>query len=239
MNSRFIRHFFRTYKRMRKIKGYENIFNSCIEKIELVDPTAHIFDSKINGCVIIGNEVRLSNVYISGSVKIDSYTAIEGLSRIVSGLDKITIGKFCSIAPKVEILDTNHILDRASTYYIKSIIFGKDYTNDVVSKGDVNIGSDVWIGSQSIILPGVAIGHGSVIAANSVVTKSVAPYSVCAGSPARIIKYRFTPDIINKLLNLQWWLWSIETILMNEDFFTGSLTLDKIENVKNASKFSL
>jgi len=75
------------------------------------------------------------------------------------------------------------------------------------TKGEVVIGSDVWIGQDALILSGVTIGHGSVIAARSVVTKDVQPYSIVAGNPARHIRFRFPEETIRSLLEIAWWDW--------------------------------
>ncbi|HDB9767750.1 TPA: CatB-related O-acetyltransferase, partial [Escherichia coli] len=77
---------------------------------------------------------------------------------------------------------------------------------------DTIIGSDVWIGAQSIVKAGVNIGHGAIIAANSVVTKNIAPYSIVGGSPAKVIRMRFNAEQISKLLELRWWELSLEEI---------------------------
>ena len=76
----------------------------------------------------------------------------------------------------------------------------------------ISIGHDVWIGARAIILDGVNVGHGAIIAANSVVTKDVSPYAIVAGVPAKMIKYRFSEDKIEQLLTSSWWNWSLEDI---------------------------
>lgn len=89
-------------------------------------------------------------------------------------------------------------------------------------KGDTEIGGDVWIGYDATIMPGVKIGHGAVIASESVVTKDVPAYSVFGGNPAEHIKYRFEQPIIDKLLRLAWWEWSPEKITSNLEAIVGS-----------------
>ena len=87
------------------------------------------------------------------------------------------------------------------------------------NKGQINIGNDVWIGVSSYILNGVTIGDGAIVAAYSIVTKDVPPYALVAGNPAQIKKYRFSPEIIRKLLKIKWWDWDVETVLNRlEDF---------------------
>lgn len=140
-----------------------------------------------------------------------------------------SIGKFCSIADEVWIfLGGNHRLDWISTYpfpafpEFEKVVHIKDHA---VSKGNVIIGNDVWIGSHVIILSGVSIGDGSAIGAYSIVTKDVPPYAIVAGNPAHLIRYRFSEDIIKELLQIKWWDWPIEKIKKN----TPLLCSDHIE----------
>jgi len=129
----------------------------------------------------------------------------------------LTVGKFCSIASNVNIyLGGNHRCDWVTTYP-----FGHVHPNTFnnfngeghpSTKGDVIIGNDVWISSNVTIMSGVTIGDGAVIAHNSHVIKNVEPYSLVGGNPAKIIKYRFTPEQIEKLLEIKWWEWDDEKI---------------------------
>lgn len=112
--------------------------------------------------------------------------------------EKLVIGNYVSIAPGVKfVLGGNHRLDSFSTYPFKVMMLGDK--NEATSKGRIIVEDDVWIGMDSLILSGVTIGKGAVIAARSVVTKDVPPYSVVAGNPAKVIKYRFDEDIIGEL----------------------------------------
>ena len=130
---------------------------------------------------------------------------------------KLIIGNFCSIADNLTIyLGGNHRTDWISTYpfgHIHQNIFNK-FNGDghPATKGDVIIGNDVWIGANVTIMSGVTIGDGVVIANNSHVVKNVEPYSLVGGNPAKFIKYRFTPDQIQKLLEIKWWNWDDEKI---------------------------
>jgi acetyltransferase-like isoleucine patch superfamily enzyme len=123
----------------------------------------------------------------------------------------INIGKYCSIARNV-VFDSgfNHNTNFVSTYPFNAMI-GKGESN-VVCKGDINIGHDVWICENVLIMSGVTIGNGAVIGANSIVTKDVMSYSVVAGSPAKFIKDRFTYSQITDLYRIKWWDWPKEKI---------------------------
>jgi acetyltransferase-like isoleucine patch superfamily enzyme len=121
----------------------------------------------------------------------------------------LRIGRFCSFASGVTILTgCNHRTDWISTYPFQHV-YGPDRPLPFPSrsKGDVMIGHDVWVGVDALILSGVTIGNGAVIAARSVVTKDVPPYAIVAGSPARVVKYRFDEDTIAVLLAIAWWDW--------------------------------
>lgn len=146
---------------------------------------------------------------------------------------RLEIGSFCSIAAGVSIyvgMQGRHTTDFLSTYPI-NMIFGvpSDAGISKAISGNLNvvIGNDVWIGRDSLILAGVTIGDGAVIGTRSVVTKDVPPYAIVGGVPAKVIRYRFSPEIIDLLLELKWWEWSDEKIKENRDLFFSS----DIENV--------
>ena len=129
----------------------------------------------------------------------------------------LTVGNFCSIAKNVKIyLGGNHRTDWVTTFpfgHLKKNIFTSFKGGGHPStKGDVVIGNDVWIGQNAIIMSGVTIGDGVVIANNSHVVKNVAPYSITGGNPAKHIKYRFNKDQINQLLQIKWWYWDDKKI---------------------------
>lgn len=100
----------------------------------------------------------------------------------------------------------------------------------------VTIGNDVWIGTRVIIMGGVKIGNGAVIGAGAIVTKDVPDYAIAVGVPAKVVKYRFSPDIIEKLLELQWWNLSEEELKENiKEFQRNSINLDVIEKINSTS----
>lgn len=141
--------------------------------------------------------------------------------------DKFIIGKFCAIAKDVKFImnGANHKVSGFSTYPFQ--IFGNGWEKvmpqdgELPFKGDTEIGSDVWIGYDATIMPGVKIGHGAVIASKSVVTKDVPAYTVFGGNPAERIKERFEQPVIDELLRLAWWDWSPEKITANLEAIVG------------------
>jgi acetyltransferase-like isoleucine patch superfamily enzyme len=149
-----------------------------------------------------------------------------GAPIVICGtMAKLTIGKFCSIAPNVTILvGGEHRTDYITTYPLDLIFndFKQNYLCNIVTKGDVTIGNDVWIGTNATVLSGVTIMDGSVIAANSVVTKDVPAYAVVAGNPAKVVKYRFVPEKIKALQDLQWWNWPLEQIKKNKSWLMSN-----------------
>ena len=93
----------------------------------------------------------------------------------------------------------------------------------ISNDGVINIGNDVSIGARAIINPGITIGDGAVIGSGSVVTHDVEPYSIVAGSPAKIINYRYSKEQIEKLLKIAWWSWDEKKIIENLDFMYGDI----------------
>lgn len=138
--------------------------------------------------------------------------------------DKLKIGKFCSIACGAKFLfnAANHTINSLSTYPFPIFFEEWNLDTDTTSiakawdnKGDIIIGNDVWIGYEAVILAGVTIGDGAIIASRAVVTKDVPPYTIVGGVPAKIIKKRFDEKTIDKLIELRWWDWSKEDIRRN------------------------
>ena len=126
--------------------------------------------------------------------------------------DRLIIGKFCSIASGAKFImgPANHRISSVTTYPFH--VFGgiwsektPPHLSQLPFKGDTIIGNDVWIGRESVIMPGVKIGDGAIIAAYSVVAKDIPPYTVAGGNPARPIKKRFDDELIDILLRLKWW----------------------------------
>lgn len=122
----------------------------------------------------------------------------------------LAVGSYTSIAPGVKIfLGGEHRIDWVTTFPFNVLWeSARHHKGHPKTKGDVLIGSDVWIGAAALISSGVTIGDGAVVGAGAVVTRDVAPYAVVAGNPARVVKFRFDEEVIERLLALRWWDWS-------------------------------
>jgi virginiamycin A acetyltransferase len=140
--------------------------------------------------------------------------------------DKLIIGKFCMIASGAQFIlnGGNHLTQAISAYPFA--IFGGAWANAMdgksyPNKGDIQIGNDVWIGHNAVIMPGVKVGNGAIIGSYAVVTKDVAPYTIVGGNPACEIRKRFSASQIETLLELKWWDWEIEKITANVEHLTS------------------
>ncbi len=137
---------------------------------------------------------------------------------------KLLIGSYCAIGKDVKCILNNHDVNYVSMQYsFYKLHFNTTPFTNAKLEVSITIGSDVWIGDNVTILSDVTIGHGAVIGAGSVVTKSVEPYSIVAGVPAKQIKKRFKDDTIKSLLATEWWNWSDSKIKENKDFFFKNL----------------
>jgi len=137
------------------------------------------------------------------------------------GPERLIIGRYCAIASGVRFVmpGANHADLGPSTFPFG--IFGPpwDVTMDLVmgapSRGDTVVGNDVWLGYQALVLPGVTIGHGAVVAAASVVASDVPPYAIVGGNPARVIRQRYGDEDVERLLRAAWWDWPVELVTEN------------------------
>lgn len=143
--------------------------------------------------------------------------------------NKLKIGHYCSIAPNVAfLLSAEHSIDRISSYPFRVKMAGAPLEG--ISKGDIVVGDDVWVGYGTTIMSGVRIGQGAVIAAGAVVTKDVPPYAVVGGVPAKVLKYRFPPELIEELLKIDYESLSKEEVLSHMDALYADLKdMDQLE----------
>lgn len=172
----------------------------------------------------IKNFVKAPNIIVGDYSYYDDPIDPEGFEKNVLynyGSDYLIIGKFCAIATNVKFImnGANHKLDGISTYPFPIFGHGWESAMDKLiglpSRGDTVIGNDVWIGYESLIMPGVKIGNGTIIAARSVVVKDIPAYTITGGNPARPIKQRFSDSDIALLQEINWWDWAINKITRN------------------------
>lgn len=142
--------------------------------------------------------------------------------------DRLIIGRYCALASGTKFLMNggNHKVKALSIYTFPVFAAQWDPALKVTeawdNKGDTVVGSDVWFGFESLVMPGVHIADGAIIATRSVVTRDVGPYEIVGGSPARLIRRRFDDATIEKLLRLKWWDWPAEKVRANLDALRGT-----------------
>lgn len=191
-----------------------------------------------NRLCFLKNVAKNPNIIVGDYTYYDDFESVENFEKNVKYHfdfigDRLIIGKFCMIASDVKFImnGANHLTNALTTYPFA--IFGNGWENAMAGKqyphkGDIHIGNDVWIGYNATIMAGVTIGDGAIIAANSTVIKNVEPYSIVGGNPATEIKKRFSGNIIERLLRLQWWDWEISKITRNIQHLTG-VDLEQLE----------
>ena len=173
-----------------------------------IHPTARVQQCRLGRYTEVGPRTRLQES------EMDDYSYIVNDGNVIHS----RIGKFCSIAAMVRINPGNHPMHRAAQHHFtyRSRQFGMGEDDAEVFRDRRNrpvvIGHDVWIGHGAVVLPGVRIGTGAVVGAGAVVSKDVAPYTLVAGVPAKVIRRRFSRDIEQALLRIQWWHWSHEQL---------------------------
>lgn len=214
---------------------------SKYEKYTDIPSPKTVFPNEYGTTCFIKNVVKAPNVFIGDYTYYDSETAPEEFEKNnilfnypIFG-DKLVIGKFCQIAHGTQFImgAANHRLCSASTYPFN--IIGGDWAkiaparlSELPHKGDTVVGNDVWFGRNCVILPGVKIGDGAIVAAHSVVAKDVAPYTLVGGNPAKPIKKRFDDELISLLLELKWWDFGPQELAE----FLPNLCLPDLEKLK-------
>lgn len=187
-----------------------------------IAPASWVSGSDIGAGCQVAKGCKIYRATLSGQVTVARYTSLWGPSIFVSGGGHgVQIGSFCSVAHHVSVQEQFHNPQRTTTYFVERNLLNQPEPPDAqISKGPVRIGHDVWIGAGAQVLSGVSIGDGAIVAAGAIVTRDVAPYAVVAGNPARLIRYRFGPDRIAQLLDVQWWHWSEDRLRSDAAFLT-------------------
>lgn len=199
------------------------------------DPKKIIPNGNIPSLCFIKNVIKRPNIIVGDYTYYDDPEGAEDFESHVTHHyeflgDKLIIGKFCAIAKGVEFImnGANHRMGGVTTYPFN--LFGCGWEKatpslkDLPFKGDTVIGNDVWIGQNVTFLPGVHVGDGAIIGANSTVTRDIPPYCIAAGDPARVVRKRYDDETTAFLLELKWWDWPAEKITSNlEALASGDL----------------
>lgn len=198
---------------------------SVWEEDVIIGESSFIQDSTLGK----GVQINRRNMIIDSCIGSYTYT---GANTVIK---KAKIGKYCSISWNVSITGNQHEYHNISTHpfpRLSSFGFVEKKEGRGLDSEEVTIGNDVWIGMNACILPGVKVSSGSIIGAGGMVTKDVPPYAIVAGNPARILKYRFSEDIIRQLMEIQWWDWPPEVIRKNLFLFQKIFDDDALEKLR-------
>lgn len=215
--------------------------------LNIPDPNV-IFPNEYGTSCFVKNVVHAPNIEIGDYTYYDDDTDPTGFERnnVLFNYpefgDRLIIGKFCALAQGMTFImgSANHRTGSASTYPFN--VFGgawteatPDHMSQLPRKGDTVVGNDVWLGRECVVMPGVKIGDGAIVAAYSVVTRDVAPYTVAGGNPARFIKSRFDEELTGLLLRLKWWDLPPEELVA----WLPILCDENLENLRSALKSRL
>lgn len=207
------------------------------------DPEAIYPNEAIKSVCFIKNVITRPNILVGDYTYYDDSSGAENFQEHVTHHyeflgDQLIIGRFCAIAKGVEFImnGANHRMNSVTTYPFNIMGHGWEKAvpalTDLPFKGDTVVGNDVWIGQNVTILPGVHIGDGAIIAANSVVGSDVPAYHIFGGNPCRLIKKRFDDELITCLLEIQWWNWDAEKIFANLEILCSS-DLNRIRSIND------
>lgn len=173
-------------------------------------------DCKLRGDITLGPHSSVGdNCELLGDVSVGERS---NLNRRVEVVGEVEIGKYGAFARDILFQEKNHVISKPGMQmrFYNNVLNSKlEHT----SNGPISVGNDVWVGARAIILSGVSIGDGAVVGAGSIVTDDVEPYSVVAGVPADRVKWRFSEEIREKLLKLEWWNLPEDVLQQNSQFF--------------------
>lgn len=221
----------KSHKEFRKFK-YKQLKDFLAEgKVQIINPNlSDETDILVWNGSRVEPETKFFSFYTINTMGAFSYTH----SKPFNGL---SIGRYCSIAGNIRLFGVSHYPDWVTTsslfYGPKFIDSNRPLSFDDRMKNRTKIGNDVWIGSDVALARGITIGDGAVIATGSIVTKDVPPYAVVGGIPAKIIKYRFSEEIINKIRLSEWWKYHMDDLKGLDFKSPESFVLDLESRVKS------
>ncbi len=212
----------------KNIKTILNKIRLCRHLNTIKDPhllslNCQIKNSSLSHGVMVSHGASILNSSIA------RYTSIGRSTKIAHA----TIGSFCAISWDCTINaithPINHLTISAFPYapHVGAFVAERKQKHQIVT-----IGSDVWVGTNAIIMPGIEIGHGAIIGAGAIVTHSVPPYQIVVGNPAKILRSRFDHQTVESLLELEWWAWEEEKIKSNISFFQHPISRSDISSLK-------
>ena len=189
-------------------------------------PSPHaVFPNAYKTSCFIKNVVTAPNIFIGDYTYYDDPVDPAGFEKnnVLFNYpefgDRLIIGKFCAIASGTKFImgPANHRMSSVTTYpfHVFGGVWGErtpDHLSELPRKGDIVVGNDVWLGRENVVMPGVHIGDGAIVAAYSVVTRDIPPYCIAGGNPARLIRQHFSDELTALLLQLRWWDFDPETL---------------------------
>jgi len=205
------------------------------------DPNSVYPNENIKQICYIKNVITRPNIEVGDYTYYDDLDGPERFQERVTHHydfigDKLIIGKFCAIGRGVEFImnGANHRMGSVTTYPFNIMGHGWEAfvptLEELPLKGDTVVGNDVWFGQNVTVLPGVHIGDGAIIAANSVVGRDIPPYCVAGGNPCRVLRPRFDRELTEYLLKLKWWDWPPDKIFRNLEALCSS-DLERIKTI--------
>lgn len=186
------------------------------------------FELHQDGDVVVGRDVEgLHRVHFEGKNTVSRGTIFSGIDLSIGyattiGANAILhgpliVGRYCQLGPAIAIYGSDHPTSHLTTYISSNLFMGR--LSDFSQRKQVSVGNDVWIGHGAVLLKGIEVGNGAIIGAGSVVTKTVPAYTIVAGNPARVLRFRFNQSIIELLQELEWWNLSVAEMKDIEDLF--------------------
>ncbi len=197
-----------------------------IKSTAIISADCDLQDSRLEDYVFLKHDATCQNSTIGLRSSVGMYSVVRDAD----------VGKYCSISWNVTVGAVNHLLSRLTTHAFPCRTrFGLTDVEGKMPQVRTTVGNDVWIGCNAVVLPGVTVGDGAVIAAGAVVTEDVPPYAVVAGVPGRVLRFRWDEKTVEAVKQLSWWEWDDKTIRENMSLFLSdvdSALLERCMQVK-------